>query len=287
MIDLHSDEEIVRPARPGDAEDICEIYRACVPDTLVGWTALGSTGGPAWVAATICESERWSVSRFFVLQRGERCLAFAEFRRSVSGPLMLNNIHVCEQAQGGGRGRRLLIEALARVVDRGAARGFAPFWLELDVFADNRRAGDWYTRLGFVEQSVRGWWQLGMGLERWTGSAGAVDRSNFFCSGMASGDLHQRQFGFSSFTVQTAHGSHQIGRMGSDWFRLYDPRALEDPAILPSLAAIDPDRGIFVIAQSKPATGFRRVFESRRMAADLGQARTRLELRLRAGNAKK
>lgn len=139
---------IVRDAGPADAMAIADLharswrdaYRGMLPDSLLDsgldaameayWTPALAAPPPGFLAL-VAETPDGLVGLLGSFPNPAR-----------PGGVYLDNLHVDPAVRGGGIGRRLLGAALARWRE-GAATGIA-----LSVLAANRRALDFYRRLG-------------------------------------------------------------------------------------------------------------------------------------------
>jgi len=139
-----------RPAAPEDATAILSIYDQGFPEELRALTALGCSGGRAYVESLIAEGSEHTATPFWLAVADDgRPVGFIQWRLQ-GATAVLNNIYFLPKGQGRGLGSRLIYVSLQ-------ATGWSSATIELDVFADNERAKDWYTRLGFQASGQRSW----------------------------------------------------------------------------------------------------------------------------------
>ncbi len=218
----------VRLAEPSDAASIVRLYAEAAAEWVVPRTALGCHGATAYVQSLIEERGRGWSSQFWVL--GDD--AFLQLRRVDVRTVMINNIFVGARVRGRGVGTELLRHALGEHPLLGH--------VVLDVFDDNPRARGWYEALGFAFTTGRTW------LERPLPVATAAE---YRVEGLPQADAVHHAFGFSMLQVETSAGGHSVGRLGSGWFRVPVPSALDDPGLVAALADLDPQRRVLALGQ--------------------------------------
>jgi ribosomal protein S18 acetylase RimI-like enzyme len=221
----------VRRARPDDAPAVVDIIREAFPPWVVERTIYGCAGMTSYVAGSAVAGEIASPA-FLVSGSSTDVLAATEI--AINGrQLFVSYIGTRPEARSQGLGANLL-SAATRISAAGAADEIV-----LDVFRDNVRARAWYARLGFASMGgERGWWEFGLPAAQ--GQIGSI-------SGLAQAELCHRAFGFSEITVVTSDATYRIGRLGSCWFRVTDLSALADPALMATLAGLDPSRQVLAM----------------------------------------
>jgi hypothetical protein len=150
------------------------------------------------------------------------------------------------------------------------------------VFADNQVARRWYAGLGMHEVSASAWWAVDPAAV--VGALGATRESDAVVTDHPAATAVHSAYGFSQFRVVTPRGSHTVGRIGTDWFRLTAPGALTDPDLLALLARLDPGRRLLVVAphggalEALPGTapGASPLVVAVRLHGDLDDVRARL-----------
>ena len=221
----------IRSARPDDAAGILGVYAQGFPKPLLPLTALGCHGGMTYIAQLIREARRGGSSPFWVAgDRHDAVVGFVQWRL-ISDTAVINNIYVRHVSRGQRIGRRLLADSLQQLT--------WPFTLvELDVFADNPRAKRWYETLGFCEDGRRVWLE---------GPRPKRAGGDYLLEGLPQADAVQQVLGFSLFRVTTKQRVYRVGRLGEQWFRLFDPVALDDSALMSAIASIDAERKLFLL----------------------------------------
>lgn len=248
----------VEAAQAGEGEWVARAIRRSLDPDLVDYTIWRSPRAGRYVESLLRGRVDEGHAAFYLLRRGRASLGLAAFR-TLDGAAFLNHLWVAPEWQGQGLGRLLLLEA-ARLYHR---RHPAPR-LALEVFA-GRPAEAWYRRLGFVESERRSWWR--------GPSLPSPEAPLLPCHGLAGAARRHRAWGFSSFRA----GPYRVGRLWTPYFRLTDPAALRDPALLATLARLDPARRPFLVAPFALPHPWYRVAVSKRMecSADLFFERVR------------
>ncbi len=237
----------IRPARASDAAAILAIYGHGFPDALKQFTALGSPGAAVYLKALLEEGRQGGATPFWVachVDDDNAVTGFVQWR--LAGEVaVLNNIYVDPKCRAARVGTTLLAESLENL-----------HWpcptIELDVFEHNDRARAWYERLGFAECARQTWytsasWRPPQASERKPATRPGGD---YLIDGLPQADAVHAAFGFSQFQLTTARDTYRIGRLGSEWFRLFSPLVLADGAALTALHRLDAHRRLFLIAGS-------------------------------------
>jgi len=222
----------IRWARGDDAEGIAGAIRSGFDPVLLDLMIYGSPAVARFICEQVAARELGADSAYSVADAGEGAVGCAEVRRLPDG-LFLNYIGVLPEARSLGLGRALFLHAL-----RSAERGDAGR-ISLDVLDQNLAARDWYARLGFQPGETTDWWEVPL--------SQAVGPPAAMIMGYPQAQVCQERFGFSQFTVVTPSGTHAVGRLGSNWFRLTRPEALTDPDLGAALLRIDPGRRILAL----------------------------------------
>jgi|SRR5579884_4076431 len=262
----------ITPALPADAAEIARAIADGLDPELVRRTIYACAGIARYVRRQIHGQRHGGDTAYLVARDGDRLAGCVELRRQPSG-LFLNYVAVRPEYQAAGLGRRLLAAAVWRAGAAASGR------MRLDVFEPNRRAAEWYQRLGFRDEALTEWWELpppGPGPEEG------------FVGDLPQAQLCQRAFGFSRFVVRTERANYNVGRLGEEWFRLDDPAALEDTAVAATLARLDPGRRLLALVPAERFPPGRRdegrlVVRLRRMGVEMAALRQRLDRR--CGNA--
>ncbi len=178
----------------------------------------------------------------------------AEMRRQPDG-LLLSYIGVASESSGRGLGSALLRAAIQKSETLHGN-------IQLDVFAENSLALQWYGRLGF--RTIRH-------INLYEATPPRAAQGVAYLSGLPQADLCQERFGFSSFEIKTGGGTFRAGRIGRHWFRLTDPRAVESGAVFAALQQLDRGRTVLAVIESAPGKPRlpRSLAQSYRMQAEI------------------
>ena len=232
---------IVRRAAAADAEPVAALIRRSFRDRDLALTIYGCHGIAEYLRKRFEALENGSPQPL-VAECDGAVAGFVELRSNDSG-VFLNYIATDERVQGRGLGRLLLKRSLE---DLQAAPG-TPF--TLDVFGHNERAKSWYSRLGFEHTGSVGFWRA-----RVEPAFRGAARFEIFDL-PESDDCHET-FGFSMLALAEADDRFNVGRIGSSWFRISDPRLLRKPEVLSGLMALDGERELLVnVAESEIEAG--------------------------------
>lgn len=197
-------------------------------------------------------------SAYFVAQSPDGIIGAAELRRRPNG-LFLNDIAVHHGYRGKGVGA-MLLSATVRMSQVSSGQ------IGLDVFHDNVRALQWYSRLGFTISTSAEFLELA--------PPSAAGEAPAYVSGLPQADLCQERFGFSRFDLITGKGTFSVGRIGETWFRLTDLAAIGSLSVFAALRLLDPARRILAVvpASSAPPVQVVRVLATaHRMEADISE----------------
>ena len=259
----------VRAARPDDAGAIVTVIRAAFRPSLFDLFIYGCPGIERYVREQIAADARGGDTMFDVAVRDGRLLGTIEVR-ALPTSLFLNYVAVAPDAQSAGLGTRLLRAALDR------AAGPAHRLMTLDVDEGNGVALRWYEALGFVPGTTTEWIVLPLPDTSGETPGSVVDAPQ-------AAVCHDA-FGFSRITVFTPTARHDVGLLGTRWFRVTSRAALDDPVLVATLHAVDPARRILALLPPGAITdggfsGARRVTVSRRLTCALDVLRARLAAR--------
>ena len=193
----------IRFAEPRDAVQIADLFpRSSRPD-IAQLLVLGCKGASEYIRMQLASRVPSAESVYFVAQSPDGIIGAAELRRQPN-KLFLNDIAVHHGYRGKGVGA-LLLSAAVRM------SGVSSGQIGLDVFHDNVRALQWYSRLGFAISTSAEFLELA--------PPSAADEEPAYVSGLPQADLCQERFGFSRFDLITGKGTFSVGRIGETWFR--------------------------------------------------------------------
>jgi ribosomal protein S18 acetylase RimI-like enzyme len=246
----------IRPAECSDADAIADLFRGGFRPEIVQLFIYGCPGAAEFIRLQIAQ-EDVSSAVYFVADTPQGVVAAAEWRRAPAR-LFLNYIAVHPHHQGSGVGALLWGESIRRSgVNSGA--------IALDVLDDNTRARSWYQRLGLRDRQASDFLEIE--------TVATPLAREAYVSGWPQADLCHRHFGFSQFTLTSAQRSCSVGRIGTGWYRLDDPSALDDASILGTMRRLDPCRRVFAVVPRLSAQApvpARILATTLRMEADIG-----------------
>jgi GNAT superfamily N-acetyltransferase len=147
---------IVRPAEPGDTEFLASLSSRLSGVPSPSWHDLAAMEGfqARYMEETFTPAAREGASTLIAWSSDGRRLGYVHMRPGKDGvtdePCGYVSLLALEKdAEGTGVARRLMVEAEAWA----RAQGYR--LLSLDVFADNRRAIDFYESGGFKAETLR------------------------------------------------------------------------------------------------------------------------------------
>jgi GNAT superfamily N-acetyltransferase len=233
--------EHVALANPDEVGDAVKLVRSAFPPELMALSIYQCTGIADWLASQLGLPDARRPLMLLVARSGQgKPVAMVDMRRN--GPsAFLSYIATAEAWRGRGLGTRLLRRALQNATDRwGSAT------LELDVSEQRPEVASWYATLGLTVKSQTHWRHDDL-------TAGHEPIPGATIHGFPEADSIHGRFGFSQFQVQFKDGtSIQIGRLGSQWFRVAEPPSNGLRRVLNEL---DPHRQILFTATDAEAGG--------------------------------
>ncbi|GEM_PF-1796330 len=228
--------QTIRPARPGEGEDIAALIRLSLPPELRPLTIWESPGAGRYVESTLQGALAGESHRYYVLRHGADLEGIAAFRK-LGTAAFLNHLYIAPHLRGRSLGTTLLRQAARYYLQHVPLRQIA-----LDVFPQCALAGSWYERLGFVEADRRGWWLLD--------SDPKVSAKNISAQ-ILEGCSCDPAWGFSRFQVLFPDGRcYEVGRLPGPYLRLTDEQAALDADLREALSRCDPNRKLLLIADS-------------------------------------
>ncbi len=236
-------------ALPGEGRIVARAIARSLPPDLLPLTIWRSPRAGLYVEWLLHSRDHPDAPRYYLLRRGGRLAGLAAFR-TVDHAAFLEHLWVTPGLRGRGLGRRLLAAASWRYL-----RWRPSLFFALDVFA-GLGPGSWYRRLGLSPVSERHW-----SVRTAADAAGSVP-ARLPLHDLDAAERAHREWGFSRFTA----GPYPIGRLYAPYFRLTDPQAARDPALLRLLARLDPQRRLLLIAPGPPPRCWRTVARHQRLA---------------------
>jgi N-acetylglutamate synthase-like GNAT family acetyltransferase len=250
----------IRQARHSDAPRIVELIRCSFEPHILELFIYGCDGVTRFVEHQIAARAVGGDTAYFVAEADERVIACAEIRR-VSDRLFLNYIAVDPSARAHGTGRSLLATALAALHTTESR-------LVLDVLEDNKIARSWYDSLGLVTEAVTCWYRLAR--PRAAHAPGII-------VGLPQARACHAMFGFSQVTIDCGSKSYAVGMLGEHLYRLTDPAAVRDDALLAALHRLDDSRDLLLLAAGHVALDATPVARTERRVAALDGVLSRLD----------
>jgi ribosomal protein S18 acetylase RimI-like enzyme len=231
-------EAIIRPARPGDSEAIAALMLEDASDQVRRITILGSPYLARFVADELAGNKN---DEYVMCTVRERVVGMCAWRHTDTA-VHLNYIGVAPDMRGQGLGTVLMLDGL-RKISRTPQR-----ILSIDVFSDTPRAHAWYRSLHLRSEKHVQWIQLPLPSSKPSGDLRCT------VSGLDEAAAAHFRYGFSYITLTTNSASYQVGRLGSDLFRVGTFAILQDPAALQGLARFDAERQLVCIGSSEECT---------------------------------
>ena len=213
-------------AEPGDGQGIADLVVECFLPDQRDLLIYGCAGAAAFAEDCIAYQARGGDSAFIVA-KAHRVLGFVELRR-LADAVCLNYMATSAEARGQGVYRRLMVAAVEAGLAEGVTRAVH------DVFVGNT-IREFHEKVGYrvVDRVI---WRA-MPLS-------GLEGGRALFSGLPQADVAHTRFGFSRFTVTTASGRYEVGRLGTKWFRCMAPAILSDRDALAALHRLDPKREV-------------------------------------------
>lgn len=227
-------EAFIRPARSRDSEAIAALMREGVSEQVRRITILGSPYLARFIADELARNKK---DEYVTCTVRKRIVGMCGWRHTDT-VLHLNHLYMAENVRGQGLGTALLLDGLSRV------RRALQHKLSTDVFFDTSRAQAWYRSLSMRSEKHVHWIQVSLPRLIFDGERRCT------ISGLEEAAVHHVRYGFSHVTLTTNSGSYQVGRLGSDLFRVAQVSILQDPAALHGLARLDAQRQLVCIGSA-------------------------------------
>lgn len=222
----------IRRASATDASSVAAlIWRSFRPKDLA-LTIYGCPGISEYFRRTFDSQEYPSRTLSLVAECEGAVAGFLELRSNPSG-VFLNYIATDRRFRGRGLGTLLLKRSLE---ERNAPAGTR---LTLDVFGHNAQAKSWYSRLGLELTGSVGFWRARI-------DPAFRGASHFQILDLPASDAVHDAFGFSNLTLTDSDTTFTIGRLGSRWLRIADPRLLSKPELLCDLITFENKRELLI-----------------------------------------
>ena len=262
-------EAIIRPARPGDSEAIASLMLEDTSDPVRRITILGSPYLAQFIADELARNKN---DEYVMCTVREQVVGMCAWKHT-DKILHLNYIGVSPDVQGQGLGTALMLDGLRRI------RRTSQRILSVDVFSDATRAQAWYRSLHLRSEKHVQWIQVPLPSSKPSGDLRCT------VSGLDEAAADHFRYGFSLVTLTTNFASYQVGRLGSDLFRVGTFAILQDPAALQGLARFDAKRKLVCFGSAEDRTDlstgtYSLVAESERLVSSCATVLKNLESRL-------
>lgn len=221
----------IRLAESTDALGVVDLVRSCFTPALIERSIYGCAGVERFIERQLAVTPLLRPGVQVVCADGDHIGGYCELAASEEG-VILNYIAVAASQRGRRLGARLFLDALQKASLPHTAT------VELDVLVGNP-ARRWYESMGFVAFGQQRW----LDIEDWTNTSGAAGTVLDYPQAAAC----HRAYGFSQIRVAADCGVCIVGQLGVRWFRLTDPRLLDDARVLATLTEIDDSRTLLVL----------------------------------------
>lgn len=248
-----------------DAPLIVDAVREGFSAELLEMTIYGSHGICKFVSEQIALQNDGGDTHYTIARCAGRFAGAAEIRRIPEG-LFLNYIAIMPEFRDRGFGTLLLHEALGQHDSSESAA------IVLDVLDHNIAARRWYERLGFREERLTQWWVAPI--------VPTGHRVSVSIEGYPQAQACQREYGFSRLRLIANGTPYEIGRLGEKWYRISDPKIVNEPGLIDHLFRLDARRQLLILAPDNwtaAGLGGRRAAQTRRLKAPLSLVRENLD----------
>jgi ribosomal protein S18 acetylase RimI-like enzyme len=257
---------LIRPARVEDSEAIAALMLEDASDQVRRITILGSPYLARFIADELAGNKN---DEYVMCTVRERVVGMCAWKH-IDTTLHLNYIGVAPDMRGQGLGTALMLDGLRRI------RRTPQRILSIDVFSDTPRAEAWYRFLHLRSEKHVQWIQLPLPSSKPGG--------DFPCaiSGLDDAAADHFRYGFSHFVLTTDSAIYQVGRLGSDLFRVGTFAILQDSAALQGLTRFDAERQLLCFGSAEdcadlPPGSHTRVAESERLVSSCSTVLEHLE----------
>ncbi len=226
-----------RFAKNEDINGIVNLVREAFSERYVNMIIWGSDGIQKYIQGLLtCDSALCDISNSVAILEG-KVVAVTQIKRNpLKKEIYLN--YICTDAQ---ERKQKLASNLLLFAGRNQPRKFET--IALDVFYDNTVALAWYEGLGFKRGSSKVWTVFD--LDICSAVTGVL-------SGLPQAKNCYSSFGFSQITLSTEKSEYGVGILGKNYFRVTDATILSDGEALTTLAKLDSNRKLLVIAKDFP-----------------------------------
>lgn len=223
----------IEPLAIGDINAFVELIRESFSPQQLSFTIYACAGITNYVASELQSPSDVARKDYFVLKAGGEILAGIVLR-SLADRLNLDYIATKTNARSQGLARKLWQEATKRCLHEHLQ------FMQLDVFSNNEVALGWYRKLGFTEIGRSTIWSC----QGWETKQEAISSQIL---NLPQAEANHAYFGFSQLNIRIGDEEWTVGRLGTQWYRISNPVAVNNPALLGYLKQFDPTRRILAI----------------------------------------
>jgi ribosomal protein S18 acetylase RimI-like enzyme len=252
---------VIRSATPADAVSIVRLFHRSLPPSLIDRSWLSCSGAELYLRG-LCLPPSGGVAGVVVLtaEWNGDVVGAIQYSRA-GGSMFLDYVAVADTVRGSGLGSALLRHLALDPHCRGSG-------IVLDVLSENRRAYDWYRRLGFVDDGYIAWAETPI-TRSIAGSEGVIRNWPQAATLLA-------HFGFAEFVAAFGDRVVRVGILGNGLYRVSGHEAAEDCELTTLLASIDNKRRLLTIGPPPVAPGSTIVAELARLRASADEVLARL-----------
>ncbi|ESU71331.1 acetyltransferase [Geobacillus thermopakistaniensis] len=223
------------PLKAEDMDIVPELIREGLDYSIFEKTIFSCKGYSQYLKNIVKISTLHRNIKFFGAYIDGKLAGFTEWR-ILNDCVFLNNIYVSKAFRGRGIGEGLISEYMFPLLKQ-----FNKNKVSLDVFDFNKKAIDWYRRLGFIEEKKSHWFLSELPIKNMN------EPLNFIVEDYHIAEASHSIYHFSSFRILVNNNIYNIGRIGDHYYKLTDYLCLKDSHLLYSLYKLDPNRKILLI----------------------------------------
>ena len=221
------------PAKPGDSAEIVSLVRGGFPSHLMEGLIYGTSGIHHFIEDQL-RLAALSPYRYRVIRGEDGLVGAAEFR-ILGDALFLNYVAVRPDHLRRGLALELISDMRKEASREGLQR------LVLDVFTHNEIAINWYVNKWGMDQ--------GEVCRAWVAPQVPDEfASPYLIADFSQAEAIHQKLGFSEITLVGGPAPIRVGRLGARFFRIAGPDLAADPRLRATLAVLDPDRSLLILA---------------------------------------
>lgn len=237
----NSNNIIYRELKIDEISEAVNLVRKCFDKQIVNTWIYGCDGIVDFIKEQMELPKKLSNVFYFVAEAENKILGFAEFKSHLKY-IFLNYIAVSSEDRAKGIGSELLASSLNSIIKPNHEE------LLLDVYEDNVIAMKWYNRLGFEKVFTSYLCEVEL--------TGYCEPYNISIIQYPQAEAVQKRFGFSQFNLLSENDNYLIGRIGNDWFKLFDENILNDINALCTLKKLDQKRKFLILLKDDSISNY-------------------------------